>query len=91
MSVYGSDTRATDVEYICWEMEYRQIFNISRRSEGDEIGNHTHGRSSLTIACQRCTNYIFILHLTPGLNELHKGNCKTGWESLKVGELVRRI
>ena len=30
---------------------------------------------------QRCSNYIFILNLTPGFNGLGKDNCKTRWES----------
>ena len=34
-------------------------------------------RCSWSIACRRCSNYIFILDLTPGFNGLGKGNCKT--------------
>ena len=30
-----------------------------------------------SIACRRCSNYIFILYLTPSFNELGKDNCKT--------------
>ena len=29
------------------------------------------------MACRRCSNYILILELTPGLNGLGKDNCKT--------------
>ena len=40
-------------------------------------------RCSLSIACWRCSNYIFILCLTLGLNILHKDNCKPGQEIFK--------
>ena len=37
-----------------------------------------------SIACQRCTKYIFIIYLTPGLNGLAKDNCNTRWETSKI-------
>ena len=40
-------------------------------------------RCSWSIACRRCSNYIFILNLTPGFNGLGKDDCKTRWESFK--------
>ena len=40
------------------------------------------------MACQHCSNYIFILNLTPGFNGLAEGNCKTRWQSLKFSDLV---
>ena len=46
-------------------------------------------RCSWSIACRRCSNYIFILNLTPGFNKLHKDNCKTRRETFKF--LVRFI
>ena len=46
---------------------------------------------SWSIACRRCSNYIFILDLTPGFNEMGKDNCKTRWESFKFWDLVRLI
>ena len=36
-------------------------------------------RCSWSIACRRCSNYIFILDLTPGSNRLGKDNCKMRW------------
>ena len=42
-------------------------------------------------ACRRCSNYIFIHGLTPGLNGLGKEDCKTRWESFKFWDLVRLI
>ena len=48
-------------------------------------------RCSWSIACRRCSNYIFILHLTPGFNRLDKDNCKTRRKSFKFLDLVRLI
>ena len=48
-------------------------------------------RCSWSIACRRCSNYIFILYLTPGFNRLGKGKCKTRWESFRSWYLVRLI
>ena len=39
-------------------------------------------RCSLSIACRRCSNYIFILDLTHGFNVLGKDHCKTRRETL---------
>ena len=44
-------------------------------------------RCSWSIACRRCSNYIFILDLTPGL----KGHFTTRWGSFKFLDLVRLI
>ena len=43
---------------------------------------------SWSIACRRCSNYIFILDLTPGFNGLDKDNCKPRRETFKFGDLV---
>ena len=48
-------------------------------------------RCSWSIACRRCSNYIFILNLTPGFNGLAKGNCRTRRQSLKFLDLVQLI
>ena len=45
-------------------------------------------RCSWSIACRRCSNYIFILDLTPGFIGLRKDNCKTRREAFKFGDLV---
>ena len=42
-------------------------------------------------ACRRCSNYVFILDLTPGFIGLGKDNCKTRRETFKFGDLVRLI
>ena len=48
-------------------------------------------RCSWSISCGHCSNYIFILDLTPGFNRLHKDNCKMRWETFKFGGLVHLI
>ena len=40
-------------------------------------------RCSWSIACRRCSNYIFILNWTHGFNRLGKDNCKTRGETFK--------
>ena len=42
-------------------------------------------------ACRRCSNYILILGLIPGLDGLVRDNCKTRQESFKVLDSVRFI
>ena len=41
-------------------------------------------RCSWSITCRRCSNYIFILDITPGFNGLGKDNYKTKRESFKL-------
>ena len=48
-------------------------------------------RCSWSIACRRCSNYIFILNLTPGFNGLGKDNYKMRREAFKFWDLVRLI
>ena len=48
-------------------------------------------RCSCSIACWRCSNYIFILDLTPGCNGLGRGNWKSRWGSFKFWNLVPLI
>ena len=45
-------------------------------------------RCSWSIACRRCSNYIFIFHLTLGFNILRKDNCKPRWEISKFWNSV---
>ena len=56
----------------------RQTSNIRRTSVRNKIVDHSH-----VIACRRCSNYIFILHLVPGFNGLGRNNCKTTRELFK--------
>ena len=48
-------------------------------------------RCSWSIACRRCSNYIFILNLTPGFNGLGKDTFKVRREAFKFWDLVRLI
>ena len=45
-------------------------------------------RCSWSIACRRCSNYIFILHLTLRFNILGKDNCKPRLETFVFWDLV---
>ena len=64
---------------------YRQTSNIRHALIGNEIVNHSKGRS---IAWRHCSDYIFILNLISGFNGFSKDNCKTRRETLKLGDLV---
>ena len=48
-------------------------------------------RCSWSIACQRCSSYIFIVDATTGLNGLGKDNCKKRRESVKFWDLLHLI
>ena len=48
-------------------------------------------RCSWSIACRRCSNYIFLLHLTVGFNILRKDNFKPKREPVKFLDLVHLI
>ena len=45
-------------------------------------------RCSRSIACRRCSNDIFILDLTPGINGLAENNCNRRQETFKFWDLV---
>ena len=45
-------------------------------------------RCSWSSVCWRCSNYIFIVDLTPGFNILRQDNCKPRWETSKFWDLV---
>ena len=49
------------------------------------------GRIQLLSVCRRCSNYIFILDLTPDFNELGNDNCKTRRETFEFSDFVRFI
>ena len=48
-------------------------------------------RCSWSIACQRCSIFIFILNLTPSFSGLGKDSCKTRRETFKFRDLVHLI
>ena len=71
-----------------WDSKYRQVSNIRHFSRWLNCWSL---RCSWSIDCRRCSNYIFILNLTPGFNGLGKDNCKVGREAFKFWDLVRLI
>ena len=71
--------------YIC--VSYSQTSDVRYTLLGKK--NCWSLRCSWSIACRRCSNYIFILDLTPGFNGLGKDKCKIRWESLKYWDLVQ--
>ena len=46
---------------------------------------------SWSIACQHCSNYIFILDLVPVFNGLGKDNCKMRQDKFKIWDLAQLI
>ena len=48
-------------------------------------------RCGWSIACQRCSNYIFILDKTPGFNGLGKDNCNMRRDTFMFWDLVHLI
>ena len=61
----------------------RQTSKISHSLVNNIIVDH-----SDVCACRCCSNYIFILDLTPGFDELGKDSCKTRRSAQKVYELI---
>ena len=78
---------------VCWtgnnwtSLIYRQTYKMTL------LGNKIvyHSDVVWSIACRRCSNYIFILDLTPSFGGLGKVNCKTRCEAFKFWDLVPLI
>ena len=60
---------AKDTDLLPWNLSYKT--HLCRQETCWSF------RCSWSIACQRCSKYVFILHWSPGVNGLGKGNCKT--------------
>ena len=60
---------------------YHQTSNISHTLVANKFADHSDVVGS--IACRRCSNYIFILDLAPGFNGLGRDNYKTRRGSFK--------
>ena len=69
------------------ESNYHQVSNISRSCLSGQL-NCWSLRCSWSGACRRCSNYIFILYLTPGFNRLGKDKCKKRRGSFKFWYLL---
>ena len=65
---------------------YRKTSNISCTLVGNKIVDN-----SDVVGCRRCSNYIFILNLTPGFNGLSDDNCKRIQETFKFWDLMQLI
>ena len=74
--------------YIAIVTMYRQAPNKRRTLIGNQIIDHSDVKRVKRDACRRCSNYVFILYLTPGLNRLGKDKCKTRREPFKFWYLV---
>ena len=74
--------------FALFEKNYRQTSNI--RNIGRQL-NPWSLICSWSIACRRCSNYIFILDLTHSFNGLGKDNFKTRRESFNFWDLVQLI
>ena len=72
------------IVYGIYTKSYCQTSNISHTLVYNTCWSF---RCSWSIACRRCSNYIFIFYLTPWF----QGNCKTMWETFKFSDLVRLI
>ena len=62
-------------------IQYRKTSNISLTLLCNKIVDHS-------AVVGRCSNYIFILDLSPDFNGLGKDNCKTNRETFKFWDLV---
>ena len=86
-------------------MQFKQFYNIATKGSGRKkcyyfwwstwlFSRQLNCRSlrcSWSIACRRCSNYIFILDLTLGFNGLSKDNYMVRRETFKFRDLVRLI
>ena len=71
------------------DLDYSQISNIGHTSVENEIIDHSD--VSWSIACRRCSNYIFIMDSIHGFNGLGKDNHKTKRETFQLGDSVGLI
>ena len=90
----GKADECNDKKTVTWSCvayaknSYRKTSNI----RGILVGNNCRSlRCSWSIACRRCSNYIFILDLTSSFKGFGKDSRKTLRESFKCWDLVRLI
>ena len=68
-------------------LNYYQTSNISCTSVGNKIVDHSDVVGASPVG-GRCSNYIFILDLTPGFKGLDKDNYKIRRETFRFWDLV---
>ena len=84
------------IEYIV-HLEYVYHIHMNKYHKTSYIrrtlgGNNCRSlKCSWSIACRRCSNYIFVLHLTFGLKGFGKERRKAVRESFKYSDLVRLV
>ena len=66
-------------------MPYRKTYNISRTLIGNKIIDNSDVVGAAPVGARRCSNYIFILNLTPGFNGSDKDHCKMRQKHLSFG------
>ena len=69
--------------------KYCKVSNISRTLVGNKLVESL--RCSWSIACRHCSNYIFMIDLTPGCKWLGKDNGNMRQESFQLWDYVRLI
>ena len=67
----------------------RETANISRTWEGNKIVDHSDVVGASPV--RRCSNFIFIIDLTPDLNGLGKDNYQTRRDTFMFWNLARLI
>ena len=70
---------------------YCQTSNKDTWADNEIVDHSDVVGASPRCSCRRCSNYIFMLDLTPDFNVLEKDNCKTRWESFKFWNFVHLI
>ena len=76
--------------FMCMQLfTYCQTSNIRHTLVGNKIVDRWDVVGST--ACRRCSNYIFILDLTPGFNIWHKDNCMARRQTFQFRDLVHFI
>ena len=87
--LYFSHAKHTLISITCWSLVSGDILStIWYKWHPTRQLNCWSLRRSWSTTCRHCSNYIFILDLTPGFNGLGKDNCMTRQETFKLWDLV---
>ena len=68
-----------------WKNVLSNLYHKSHLSSQHSVWSF---RCSWSMACRRCSTYIFIIDLAPSFNRLGKNNCDTRGETLKFWDSV---
>ena len=75
--------------WLCPTFNYRQTSNLSRNLVGNKLVDHWDVVG--TTVCRCCSNYIFIIDLTPDFRGLDNDNCKSTRKSVQFCDFVQLI